>query len=57
MYPFYPSTPMPECQNCGSHVSKEFHRVFADNAGDLWSCNECGDRQRVNVEQLRANAQ
>lgn len=32
---------MPECENCGSHVTNDFHRVFSDNNGVLHGCIEC----------------
>lgn len=35
---------MPECGNCGKHVSMDFHRVFADpETGETRACTrpEC----------------
>lgn len=32
---------MPECATCGSHVSRQFARVFADQHGDVLACVEC----------------
>ncbi len=32
---------MPECDNCGGHVSDRFARVFADDRGRLAACLEC----------------
>lgn len=46
-----------KCNNCGSTVSRGFHRVFSDNRGNLWSCNDCGDRQRVDVDLLKKHAE
>jgi len=30
-----------ECDNCGSEVSNNFHRVFSDNRGVLHGCQHC----------------
>ena len=32
---------MPECDHCGSYVSNEFKRVFADDAGLVLACVSC----------------
>lgn len=32
---------MPECDNCGRHVTHDYLRVFADNSGILHSCPVC----------------
>lgn len=32
---------MPTCDNCGSHVSDRFARVFADEVGQLLACPAC----------------
>jgi len=32
---------MPECDNCDSHVTQDFYRVFSDNDGTLHGCLEC----------------
>jgi len=32
---------MPECDNCGSHVTDQYKRVFADNQGVLHACSSC----------------
>lgn len=38
---------MPECQNCGSHVSTEYVRVFApDEEEDPRACPFCEDMVR-----------
>lgn len=34
---------MPECSNCGAHVSSDFYRVFAVR-GDLEHCPSCPDK-------------
>lgn len=39
------------CGNCGSHVSSDFVRVFADNDGELHACPAC-----ANGSQLRNGA-
>lgn len=30
-----------QCNECGNHVTADFHRVFADNEGVLYGCPEC----------------
>lgn len=35
---------MPECQNCGNHVTEQYKRVFADNQGVLHACSNCRDK-------------
>ncbi|THE64625.1 hypothetical protein D8Y22_11975 [Salinadaptatus halalkaliphilus] len=32
---------MPECNNCGEHVSDRFIRVFGDEAGVVYACPAC----------------
>ncbi|WP_425498425.1 DUF7563 family protein [Natrinema soli] len=32
---------MPECSNCGAHVTEQYKRVFADNTGTLHACPNC----------------
>lgn len=32
---------MPQCDECGHHVTADFHRVFADNQGTLYGCPAC----------------
>jgi predicted SprT family Zn-dependent metalloprotease len=40
---------MPECRNCGGHVTARFRRVFGDNDGEVWGCRECmGSTEIVN---------
>lgn len=34
-------TTMPECDHCGSYVSNEFKRVFADDTGLILACVSC----------------
>lgn len=38
---------MPECTNCGSHVTPDFHRVFAGNDGQLHGCPACMDTTEI----------
>lgn len=33
---------MPECDNCGGHVSADYYRVFSVN-GTLEQCGNCGN--------------
>lgn len=32
---------MPKCGNCSRHVSTDYIRVFADDAGDVHACPVC----------------
>lgn len=32
---------MPKCQECGSHISKDFKKVFADEQGRIRACPNC----------------
>jgi hypothetical protein len=32
---------VPTCQDCGSFVTPRFARVFGDNDGNVFGCNEC----------------
>ncbi len=32
---------MPNCDHCGSYVSNEFKRVFADDQGLIMACPAC----------------
>lgn len=34
---------MPECNNCGEHVTDKFVRVFGDENNVVHSCQECGE--------------
>lgn len=40
---------MPECDNCGAHVSTAWARVFAVD-GEVRACLECGRRHGVEGE-------
>lgn len=37
---------MPECDNCGRHVSDAYARVNADRCGVVRSCPECNADRR-----------
>lgn len=40
---------MPHCQNCGSHVTKDYARVFTpDDVDQPRCCPECPDKLRDN---------
>lgn len=40
---------MPECQNCGTEVTKRYERVFAPNGVDgVRCCPWCEDKVREN---------
>ena len=43
----YLHTPMPECDYCGSYVSNEFKRVFADDKGLVLACVSCSSRAGI----------
>jgi len=32
---------MPECDNCGAHVSQDYARVFSGNDGVVDGCRDC----------------
>jgi hypothetical protein len=32
---------MPSCDHCGTHVSEDFARVFADERGRIEACPNC----------------
>lgn len=32
---------MPTCEQCESHVSDDFQRVFGDDQGDVYACPNC----------------
>jgi len=34
---------MKQCDNCGSPVTDDFHRVYSDNSGRLLACSQCAD--------------
>lgn len=39
---------MPECQNCGAHVSEDYVRVFEpDGVDGAQACPACEDRVRI----------
>lgn len=43
-----PETEPPgRCQECGSHVSEQFRRVFGDNDDTVYSCLECSTRREI----------
>lgn len=33
---------MPKCQECGSHVSDQFAKVFGNNKNEVYGCLDCG---------------
>jgi len=38
---------MPECENCGGHVTADFRRVFAGNDGRVYGCRACLDTTEI----------
>lgn len=44
--------PMPNCQQCGGHISQDFARVFGDNNDDVHACHGCTVQQDL---KYRAN--
>jgi predicted RNA-binding Zn-ribbon protein involved in translation (DUF1610 family) len=45
---------MPECANCGGHVTEQYVRVFAANDGTLYACPNCRN-QRERFDGAGAN--
>jgi hypothetical protein len=39
---------MPECQNCGAFVTREFERVFGGRDGEVHGCFEC--KQKTDIK-------
>jgi NAD-dependent SIR2 family protein deacetylase len=39
---------MPECQNCGNHVTDDYCRVFVPDEGAPEACPQCEDMIRAN---------
>ena len=49
--------PMPTCQNCGSHVTRAYARVFTpDGVDDPRVCPRCDDKLREGAEVRDARA-
>lgn len=45
---------MPECRNCGSHVTEDYVRVFGkDGADTVDVCPECPDKIRTSYGKVR----
>lgn len=38
---------MPECENCGGHVTPDFARVFGSNDNDVQACIECATFEKI----------
>lgn len=38
---------MSKCQNCGSHVSDDFYRVFSDDEGQVRACPNCAPNSGI----------
>jgi len=38
---------MPDCDNCGSHVSKRFASVFSDPKGRIFACPNCSAKAGI----------
>jgi len=47
---------MPACDHCGTHVSEQFARVFADEFGALHACPACSANSGI-AEVSRERAQ
>lgn len=43
---------MAKCANCDSHVSDDFHRVFADDEGKVRACPECAPQAGIAEESM-----
>lgn len=39
---------MPECPNCGHHLTNDYLRVFGDNNDDVVICMHCEDDVHIN---------
>lgn len=39
--------PMTECENCGTHVTTTYARVFGDNQGRVHGCYDCMNRTAI----------
>ena len=44
---------MPRCDHCDAHVSENFARVFADEAGDVHACPDCAANAGIAEVALR----
>jgi hypothetical protein len=38
---------MSTCDHCGGHVSEQFARVFADDAGTVRACPNCAPTEAI----------
>lgn len=39
---------MPNCPNCGGHVTRQFLRVFGRNGDEIERCPHCSPDDRIN---------
>jgi len=44
---------MPDCDNCGAHVSERFARVFSDEHGRILACVNCSANAGIAEESRR----
>lgn len=47
---------MPQCQNCDSHVTEQFARVFGDRDNNVFHCLDCVDQEAGGRNLLRKGA-
>ncbi|WP_434084155.1 DUF7563 family protein [Halorarius litoreus] len=47
---------MPDCNHCGSYVSNDFARVFADQRGRVLACLQCSAQAGIAEVALRRAA-
>jgi hypothetical protein len=43
---------MPDCKNCGNHISDDFKRVFADDNGEVRACPNCAAQAGIAEESM-----
>jgi len=38
---------MAKCENCGSHISEDFARVFGNENKEVYACPKCSARSGI----------
>lgn len=44
---------MPKCENCDSHISEDFYRVFSDDEGEVRACPSCSAQAGIAEESMK----